>query len=131
MFATLFNGTATSARYADLAEKYIADSAYDVGTVVAIGGTQEVTAASIDNAHSVLGVVSDKPAYLMNSDLENGTTIALKGRVPVKVMNEVQKGDRLAPSPTPGYAWTDNTRGAWTFAIALENGSNMVEAVIL
>ena len=131
MWATTFNGTATTAQYADLAEKYLADAEYSVGTVIAVGGEAEVTAASIDNAHSVLGVVSDKPAYLMNSELEGGTTVALKGRVPVKVMSEVQKGDRLAPSPMAGYAWADNTKGAWTFAISLENGTDIVEAVIL
>ena len=130
-YATTFYGTATSAQYADLAEKYLADDVYDVGTVIAVGGVAEVTAASIDNASAVLGVVSDKPAYLMNSELVSGTAIALKGRVPVKVTGEVKKGDRLAPSTTPGYAWVDNTRGAWSFAIALENGNNMVEAVIL
>jgi hypothetical protein len=131
MFAALFNGTATSARYADLAEKYLADQDYEVGTVIAIGGSAEVTAADVDNAHSVLGVVSDKPAYLMNSDLEGGTTVALKGRVPVKVIGGAKKGDRLAPSTTAGYAWVDNTKGAWSFAIALEDGSLIVEAVIL
>ena len=130
-YATTFYGTATSAQYADLAEKYLADDVYDVGTVIAVGGVAEVTAANIDNASAVLGVVSDKPAYLMNSNLEGGTAIALKGRVPVKVIGEVKKGDRLAPSVTSGYAWVDNTRGAWSFAIALEDGSNLVEAVIL
>lgn len=131
MFATLFNGTATSAQYADLAENYVADQEYEVGTVIAVGGEAEVTAAHIDNAHAVLGVVSEKPAYLMNSVLEGGTAVALKGRVPVKIIGGCKKGDRLAPSTTPGYAWVDNTRGAWSFAIALEDGSLMVEAVIL
>jgi len=131
MWATTFNGIATTAQYADLAEKYLADAEYSVGTVIAVGGTAEVTAASVDNAHSVLGVVSDKPAYLMNSDLEGGTTVALKGRVPVKVVYEIKKGDRLAPSPVSGYAWADNTKGAWAFAISLEDGTDIVEAVIL
>jgi hypothetical protein len=130
MFATLFTGTATSARYADLAEKYLADESYDVGTVIAVGGTAEVTAAHTNNAHSVIGVVSDKPAYLMNTDLENGTIVALKGRVPVKVTGGVSKGDRLVASYNPGYAMTNNGVGR-VFAIALESGSNMVEAIIL
>jgi hypothetical protein len=131
VFATTFDGIATTAQYADLAENYLADQAYEVGTVIAVGGTAEVTAANVDNAHSVLGVVSEKPAYLMNNNLEGGTAIALKGRVPVKVIGGCKKGDRLAPSTTPGYAWVDNTRNAWSFAIALEDGALMVEAVIL
>jgi len=131
VFATTFNGTATTAQYADLAENYLADQDYEVGTVIAVGGSAEVTAADVNNAHAVLGVVSEKPAYLMNSDLEGGTAIALKGRVPVKVIGGCKKGDRLAPSTTPGYAHVDNGRSAWSFAIALEDGSLMVEAVIL
>jgi hypothetical protein len=131
MYATLFNGTATSAQYADLAERYAADEEYDVGTVIAIGGTAEVTAANEDNAHAVIGVVSENPAYLMNSGLEGGTAIALKGRVPVKVIGEVNKGDRLTPSSTPGRAYANNAKDVWSFGIALESGNSVVEAIIL
>ena len=128
----VFSGTATTARYADLAENYLADQEYPVGTVMSIGGEAEVTASSVVNEHSVLGVVSDKPAYLMNSELVGGTTVALKGRVPVKVIGKVKKGDRLAPSTEPGLATVKNSRDAWSFAIALEDGENgLVEAVIL
>ena len=135
--AGIFSGTATNARYADLAEKYLADGEYEVGTVIAVGGVAEVTAADTTNQHSVLGVVSDKPAYLMNSELEGGTTVALKGRVPVRVVGNVKKGDRLAPSMESGLATVKNEKDAWSFAIALEDGSGtpenpgVVEAVIL
>lgn len=135
--AGIFSGTATNARYADLAEKYLADAEYEIGTVISVGGEAEVTASNITNQHSVLGVVSGKPAYLMNSELEDGTTIALKGRVPVKVIGPVKKGDRLAPSMEAGLATVKNEKDAWSFAIALEDASGtpenpgMVEAVIL
>ena len=128
----VIEGTATSARYADLAEKYLADAEYQIGTVMAVGGEAEVTAANEENAHSVLGVVSGKPAYLMNSELEGGTTVALKGRVPVNVVGSVKKGDRLAPSNMTGFAQVDNSKQAWSFAIALEDSdTGVVEAVIL
>lgn len=127
-----FTGTATAAQYADLAEKYLADAEYEVGTVMAIGGEKEVTAATSANAHSVVGVVSDKPAYLMNKDLEGGTTVALKGRVPVRIANGVNKGDRLVASETPGLAEANNAYGVHSFAIALEDShGDLVEAVIL
>ena len=131
--ANLFSGTATAARYADLAEKYLADSAYLVGTVMSIGGTAEVTAATLATAHSVIGVVSENPAFMMNKDLDGGTYVALKGRVPVRVLGTVCKGDRLAVSKTPGVAVADNSLGARTFAIALGHASDSgtVEAVIL
>ena len=125
-------GTATSARYADLAEKYLADDEYPVGTVMSVGGEAEVTAATPETAHSVIGVVSENPAYLMNDGLEGGTAIALKGRVPVKIIGTVKKGDRLTPSSEKGFAEVNNSSAAWAFAIALADSDNgLVEAIIL
>jgi len=132
MYATTFSGRATSANYADLAEKYLADEEYAIGTVMSVGGAAEVTAADDTNSHSVLGVVSENPAFRMNEDLDGGTYIALKGRVPVRVNGTVRKGDRLVPSSTKGVAEVNNDRNAWSFAIALHDAeSYLVEAVIL
>ena len=127
-----FAGMATTARYADVAEKYLADMEYEPGTVIAVGGVAEVTAADHVTAFSVIGVVSENPAIMMNSGLEGGTYIALKGRVPVKINGPVQKGDRLAASTEKGVAMVNNDRNAWSFAIALsDSDGDMVEAVIL
>jgi len=97
VWATTFNGTATTAQYADLAEKYLADAKYDPGTVMVFGGAAEITQANTDSDRRVAGVVSDKPAYLMNSELEGQyvTDLALLGRVPCKVIGPIQKGDML------------------------------------
>ena len=130
--ARLFKGTATAARYADLAEKYLADAEYEVGTVVAVGGKAEVTATT--QGDYAIGVVSKNPAFMMNKDLEGGTYIALKGRVPVKVVGAVKKGQRLTASyngtAVATVSYTDNV-----FAIALESSDNtevkLIEAVIL
>lgn len=114
-----FSGTATTANYADLAELYLSDFAYEAGTVVRVGGEFEVTATDGEHNHSVLGVVSQFPAYLMNNQLENGLPVALKGRVPVKVKGSVNKGDRLVGGPDGhGVADNDSPHG---FAIALES----------
>jgi hypothetical protein len=130
--AGVMTGTATSARYADLAEKYLADQNYPVGTVMSVGGEAEITASTNATAHSIVGVVSGKPAYLMNNELEGGTIVALKGRVPVRVVGNVNKGDRLTVSDISGCAKADND-AKWTFAIALHSsdGSGVVEAIIL
>lgn len=95
VFATTFNGTATSAQYADVAEKFTADTQYEPGTVVALGGVEEITAAAEELSDTVFGVVSSRPAYLMNAGLENGVPVAVAGRVPVRVVGKVNKGDRL------------------------------------
>jgi hypothetical protein len=80
-----------------LAEKYLADAKYEPGTVMVFGGTSEITQANTDSDRRVAGVVSDKPAYLMNSELEGQfvTDLALLGRVPCKVIGPIQKGDML------------------------------------
>lgn len=131
----VMTGTATAARYADLAEKYLADKDYQLGTVISVGGTAEVTAADKNSEHSILGVVSTNPAYLMNSELANGINIALKGRVPVLVTGPVNKGDRLAISDEPGVAVVNNSKDTWSFAISLEasvdKNTKLVEAAIL
>jgi len=132
IYANLFRGEATSARYADLAEKYLADQEYETGTVVIVGGEAEITAGSI--GHRALGVVSENPAYMMNSELEGGTYIALKGRVPVKVTGPVIKGQRLVAG-TNGTAQITMGNTADVFAIALEtnteNSVKLVECVVL
>jgi hypothetical protein len=99
--------TAAKARYADLAEKYIADAEYDVGTVLILGGDKEVTMSTSEMSTSIVGVVSIKPAYLMNSNLtaKHTAIVALQGRVPVKVLGTVRKGDMLVSAPN-GFAKT-------------------------
>jgi hypothetical protein len=127
--ANLFNGTATAARYADLAEKYLTDTDYEVGTVVVIGGEKEVTASQ--QGDFAIGVISANPAFMMNSELENGTYVALKGRVPVKVTGAVKKGQRLVA----GDNGTAIAGHGEIFAIALESsdedGVKLIEAVVL
>lgn len=131
IYASLFQGTATAARYADLAEKYLTDKEYEVGTVVVVGGTAEVTASSYGEL--AIGVVSANPAFMMNKDLEGGTYIALKGRVPVKVNGAVKKGDRLVAGDW-GCAQVAADR-LDVFAVALDSsdepGVKLIEAVVL
>jgi len=103
----IFDGIATSAYYADLAERYAADEEYDVGTVVVIGGTKEVTLTTIHADLAVAGIISQHPAYMMNSAAGPSNThpyVALKGRVPCKVIGPVKKGQLLVTSSEPGYA---------------------------
>jgi len=124
---SFFRGTGTTALYADLAEKYLADAEYSVGTVMTVGGIAEVTAVTTSDCY-VIGVVSEKPAYMMNSELEGGTYIALTGRVPVKVEGYVLKGEPIWPYMDGKGSTTSN--GRQPFAFALENGSGVVECLV-
>ena len=95
VFATTFNGVASSAKYADLAENFVPDNNYAPGTIVSLGGVEEITSVNEDLSSNVFGVISNRPAYLMNSDQENGAPVAIAGRVPVRVTGRINKGDRL------------------------------------
>ena len=101
-FNTVF-AKATSAQYADLAEKYIADKDYAPGTVVVFGGGYEITESTESHQRSIAGVISTQPAYLMNSD-EDGLPVALQGRVPCNVLGPIRKGDLVVASDIPGVA---------------------------
>ncbi len=97
---TLTGNSQMNATYADLAEYYLADQKYDSGTVLAFGGRKEVTVSTAKNYQKIAGVVTTNPAYVMNIGLEKkGVCIALIGRVPVKVVGKIEKGDLLRASP--------------------------------
>ena len=104
-FNTVF-AKATSAQYADLAEKYTADAEYAPGTVVEFGGQEEISQTITSHSTAVAGVVSTNPSYLMNSTLNalNVAAVALTGRVPCYVVGKIRKGDRLVSSNHPGVA---------------------------
>jgi hypothetical protein len=104
VWATTFSGQSTTAKYADLAEKYLPDAHYEAGTVMVFGGSKEVTIATEYMDRRIAGVVSTDPAYMMNSELDGGVYIALTGRVPCKVVGTIKKGDMLVASGAPGVA---------------------------
>jgi len=101
--ATNFIGIASSAKYADLAERYLSDSEYNPGTVVVFGGQKEITVSNISHDTRIAGVISTAPAYLMNSEAI-GLPVALTGRVPCFVQGPVNKGDVLVNSNVAGVA---------------------------
>ena len=125
--AVIFSGTATKARYADLAEKYTTDQEYPVGTAMAIGGASiEAEATACKSSDIAVGVISENPAYLMNSEID-GQAIALKGRVPVRVKEPVSKGQAV-------YAWQDGvcttTATRALIGVALETNLSAEEKLV-
>ena len=130
-FGTIF-GTATTAQYADLAEKYTTDVEYEAGTVlaVAVNGDAEAT-QTWQSGQRVLGVISTNPAFLMNDEAD-GQAIALRGRVPVKVIGPIRKGQPLICNQDGKGMYGDTSN---SFAIALETNEDanvkLVECVIL
>ena len=136
IFANVFRGVATSAQYADVAEKYESDNPYDPATVVVFGGSKEITVTSTKGDTRVAGVISEYPAYIMNS-LSEGQAVALRGKVPVKVVGAVSKGDLLITGELEGHAEVasgDFSPNA-VFAKSIENkestGPGTVMAVVI
>jgi hypothetical protein len=107
---SLSAGSRLNATYADLAERYVADAAYEPGTVLVFGGSKEVTVTGEVSSRKVAGVVSTNPAYLMNSECQGEYVVdlALIGRVPCKVMGPVCKGDLIVTSENTGYGMVNN-----------------------
>jgi hypothetical protein len=131
--------TSTTALYADVAERFAADEVMEPGTVVEIGGSQEITRSRDPLSENVFGVISHKAAFLMNGGAGEDAThppVAMTGRVPVKIQGRVRKGDRLvsagqglARAAAPGEATAFNVIGR-----ALENhdheGHGEIEAIV-
>ena len=129
----VFTGTALQAKYADLAENYLADDKYEVGTVLVFGGTDELTVSTKKDDTRIAGVVSEKPAYLMNTELqgENVTALALQGRVKCMVIGKIAKGDMLVASAVKGHAMSNNNpRLGAVIGKAVENKSDTGKGII-
>lgn len=133
------SGNQINANYADVAERFAADEVLEPGTVVELGGTEEITRVRDELSDSVFGVISTRAAYLMNSQAGNDAThppVAMTGRVPVCVVGVVRKGDRLvsagngrARAALPGEATSFNVIGrALTEKLDAQEGT--VEAIV-
>lgn len=125
-----FVGTATSALYADLAERYESDGSHPVGTIVAIGGPKEICIASDPN--KVFGILSSAPGFKMNSEAGTDEThpyVALAGRVLCRVIGSVSKGDPISLSSIPGVGHVSSN--GQVIGRALEDNLESEEKLVL
>lgn len=139
VYGKTFIGTSVAAQYADLAERFHADQDYPAGTVVEMGGVAEITKVVEDLSEQVFGVISTNAAYLMNSAAGTDVThppVAMSGRVPVRVIGMIAKGDRLV-SAGNGLARAGKRSELTPFNVigrALENketaGESVIEAIV-
>ena len=137
-FNTVF-ATAMTAKYADVAERFAADEVLEAGTVVELGGSAEITRSRTELSENVFGVISTRAAYLMNGGAGEDNThppVAMTGRVPVKVVGIIHKGDRLvsagngiARAAQPGEATSFNVIGR-SLVDKLTPESGTIEAIV-
>jgi hypothetical protein len=131
--------TATTALYADVAERFAADEVLEPGTVVELGGINEITRSRVDLSDNVFGVISTRPAYTMNGGAGEDDThpkVAMTGRVPVKVTGIINKGDRLvsagngiARAAKPNEASPFNVIGR-ALEAKMDMGEGTIEAIV-
>jgi hypothetical protein len=127
----ILRGTATAAYYsADVAEKYLPDVEYPTGTILMVGGKKEVTAATKEKSYVIIGVVSENPSLIMNSQLEGGVIVGLKGRLPVRVIGKCKKGDLLEMSDIPGVGIVSDGNKLPLRLICLENKKTEEEGTV-
>jgi len=126
IFANIGHLTATAAQYADLAEKYTCDESIPTGTVMEVdfNSDDEVVECQFELSTSVVGIVSDNPAYLMNSSSE-GLPIALTGKVPVRIIGSISKGDFIVSAGNGLARKGHKLELLYKIGIALE--SNLVD----
>jgi hypothetical protein len=140
--ANYFNrvfATATTALYADVAERFASDEVMEPGTVVELGGAKEITRATSELSEQVFGVISTNPAFMMNGGAGEDDThpaVAMTGRVPVKIVGRARKGDRLvsagdgvARAAQPGEATAFNVIGR-SLVDKLTPESGTIEAIV-
>ena len=135
----VISGLQIDANYADLAERFESDVALVPGTVVELGGSAEITQVNTDLSENVFGVISTRAAYLMNSNAGSNDThppVAMTGRVPVRTIGQVRKGDRLvsagnglARAAQPGEATAFNVIGR-ALKDKLDSSEGSVEAIV-
>ena len=135
----VISGMQIDANYADLAERFEADAELAPGTVVELGGINEITQVNGDLSENVFGVISTRAAYMMNSQAGTNAThppVAMTGRVPVRTIGQVRKGDRLV-SAGNGLARAAQAGEATAFNVIgralkdkLDSSEGTVEAIV-
>ena len=90
VYASNFVGTATQAKYADLAEVFETKKIFEPGTIVSLC-PKEKDFVPYNGILEVFGVVSSKPGFLLNAGAR-GIMIAHKGNVPVRVLGKAKVG---------------------------------------
>ena len=130
-------GSTLESTYSDLGERFAADEIYDAGTVVKLGGLEEITKTMEEEDTDVFGIISMKPGFGLNGSAgpkETHPHVAMTGRIPCKVIGPVKKGDRLCSSEIPGVAKKADIESVSSFAIigrALEDLDEEGEGTVM
>lgn len=132
LHAVLFVGTATTATYADLAEKYFCNPDVKIppGSVMELATDMfECQLCNTELSPFVIGVVSENPAYLMNSELV-GEKIGLVGRLYVRIIGTVNKRDAIVAAGNGCARKAEESELALKLGFALETNTSADEKLV-
>src|SRR6056300_247359 len=134
-----FNGIASSAYYADLAERYQADKYIEPGSVIKIGGKKQITTTTSKADIYAFSVISTSPGLELNADAGDDIThpfVVLVGKTKCKVIGKLNKGDYIMSSDIEGTAckWEPTYNSLAIIGISLQNkkteSMGLIEVVI-
>ena len=133
-FSTTFTGTVTTATYADLAEKYTTREEFPIGTLLEVAYEEEFDLTETSGlSDCFVGVVSEKPGFVMNQDVE-GQLVGLVGRVPIRIVGPVNKRDIIVAAENGVGKVAIYEELIYKVAVALEtnldNGEKLVQCII-
>lgn len=133
-YSVFFYGTATVARYSDLAEKYSCkEQVLPEGTVLCIAKDNgvDVEVCDEDACDCVVGAVSTKPAYLMNEQAK-GPAVGLVGRIPVRVIGPIRKRQAIVSAGKGcARAAEGNSDYMFNFGFAIEENLDSGEKLVM
>ena len=132
IYSVLFTGVATSARYADLAEKYSCNEELPVGTVVSVSKDpeSEICKCEVDCDPAYVGVISENPGFLMG-ERKGGSITALVGKLPVRIKGPIEKSNFIVPT-VDGCARAGNAgEEEFKMGISLDTSSNKESKSVL
>lgn len=129
-----FRGKAVLSANADVAEIYATKIEFPKGTLVSISKDPDPK-QEIDlciNRDDYFGVISTDPGMILNSKAKQGQAVGLEGRVPMRVLGPVKKGDRIYLSDKAGVATADIQKAASPrlLGFALQSDTNQFECLV-
>jgi hypothetical protein len=131
VYAVNFQGIATTATYADLAEKYTMPEEYPIGTVVGVSEDERYDLEQTRGmCASVIGVVSEKPGFLLNYEGE-GQAVGMVGKLPVRVIGPVHKRDPLVATHNGCAMVKYGVKSKYIIGHSLETDTNHKERLIM
>jgi hypothetical protein len=130
----LFDAVSIMALFADIAEKYtVKDGPLPVGTLVKSSSDKDFDVEIMNSVDKkFVGVISENPALVLNSASKNGQAIGLLGKIPIRIVGKIKKGDIVVPDKFGcGRAMTTQLDEYYKIGFALSKKDDDGEGLVM